>query len=844
METGHSESNHYWAQPIGSLITVLHSTRRGLSTSEAQARLIQVGPNALEVHKEATILSTFLSQFKDPITLILLFATGISAVTREWADAAIILSIVLGSAILSFLQEYNAGNAAAKLRAQLTLKATVFRDGTPTVIPVQEIVPGDVVQLSAGSLIPADGVLLEATDFYVNQAVLTGETFPAKKQPGEVGKDTTLAERTNCIFMGTSVRSGTATALITETGSSTIFGQIAQRLALRPPVTEFEHGIRHLGYLLTRVMFVLVFMVFAVNVFFHKPVLDSLLFSIALAVGLTPQLLPAIISITLSKGSQRMAKNGVIVRRLESIENFGSMDVLCTDKTGTLTVGVVNLDQCLDIHGTASETVFRYAYVNAHFETGLANPLDEAIITHGQPDLSDLTKVDEVPYDFVRKCLSIVVNQANGTPLMVTKGALSKIIGVCSHVLDEEAVLPLDAPQQQQIQQRFAEWSEQGFRVLGVAIREMPIQADYSRDDEHDMMFVGFLLFFDPPKPYVQETIADLSRLGVQLKIITGDNKLVALHTAKAVGLSVTGVLTGGEIAQMSDEACWHAAEHANLFVEVDPNQKEHIILAQKKLGHVVGYMGDGINDAPALHAADVGISVDTAVDVAKEAADFVLLKQDLSVLHQGIILGRTTFANTLKYVFTTVSANFGNMFSMAGASLFLPFLPMLPLQILLTNFLTDFPSMNIAGDSVDQELIDKPHRWDITFIRNFMVTFGLISSVFDYLTFGTLLLILKANEVQFHTGWFIESILTELLIVLIVRTQKPFYQSKPGKPLLIVTLVVAASVLILPYSPLNTLLGLTPLPLPILLALIGITFLYLVVSEIAKYFFYRREAL
>jgi len=841
MDTHDTRAHPYWSQTTDQLLTTLHSSAAGLEATEAQQRLVQYGPNVLETRAEVTPLRLFLKQFRDPIVLILLFATAVSAVTQEWIDAGIILAIVVGSAALSFSQEYSAGNAAAKLRAQITLKATVLRDGQAQAVPAEAIVPGDVVQLSAGSLIPADGVLLEATDFYVNQAVLTGETFPVEKRPGAAAEEASLPERVNCVFMGTNVRSGSAKALIVQTGAATVFGQVAKRLTVRPPETEFERGIHRLGYMLTRVMFILVFVVFAVNVFFHKPVLDSLLFSIALAVGLTPQLLPAIISITLSKGSQRMAADGVIVRRLESIENFGSMDVLCTDKTGTLTLGVVNLDNAVDVQGQPSEDVFRYAYLNAYFETGLANPLDEAITAHAQPDVTAYTKVDEVPYDFVRKRLSIVVK--TGTELLqITKGALDNVLEVCTQVREGDGSVSLDDDHQQQIRQRYTAWSKQGFRVLGVAVRTMPEQARYTRRDELDMTFVGFLLFFDPPKPGVRETIAALKDLGVQLKIITGDNKPVALHAADAVGMTVTGVLTGAEIANMPDEALWHTAEHVNLFAEVDPNEKERIILAQKKLGHVVGYMGDGINDAPALHAADVGISVDTAVDVAKEAADFVLLKHDLSVLRQGIVLGRTTFANTLKYVFTTVSANFGNMFSMAGASLFLPFLPMLPLQILLTNFLTDFPSMNIAGDSVDQLMIDKPRRWNVRFIRDFMITFGLTSSVFDYLTFGMLLLILKAGETQFHTGWFLESILTELLIVFIVRTQQPFYKSRPGRMLLIVSLIVAGITLVLPYSPLNTLLGLDPLPLPILLTLIGITLLYLLASETVKRFFYRKE--
>jgi len=833
----------YWSEPLESLLGMLKSTTDGLSTDEARRRLARFGPNILEAKEKATPLKLFLDQFKSPIVLILLFATGVSAVTKEWVDALIILAIVLGSAVLSFMQEYRANNAAEKLRAQVKIKTTVLRDGLPQSIPAEGVVPGDVVLLLAGSLVPADGVLLEAKDFYANQAVLTGETFPVMKKTGPVAAQAGLAERTNCVFMGTNVRSGSARALIVETGTGTAFGQIAERLTLHPPETEFERGIRRFGYLLTEVMMTLVLIVFAVNVFFHKPVLDSLLFSVALAVGLTPQLLPAIISVNLSKGSQNMAAHGVIVRRLESIENFGSMDVLCTDKTGTLTEGMVQLGGALDEVGRPSDEVFRYAYLNAHLQMGLTNPLDEAIVAHAQPEIGGFTKVDEIPYDFVRKRLSVVV-QEEEQRLLITKGALDNVLAACTQVQENGAAAPLDNARRAQLQRRLEEWSGQGFRVLGAAVKPVPSQPAYTRDDEQGLTFVGLLLFFDPPKSGIPEAIADLAQLGIRLKIITGDNRLVALHTAEAVGLEVTGVLTGAEINNLRDEALWQAVEGTNLFVEVDPNQKERIILALQKRGHVVGYMGDGINDAPALHAADVGISVDKAVDVAKEAADFVLLERDLAVLHEGIVLGRTTFANTLKYVFITTSANFGNMFSMAGASLFLPFLPMLPMQILLTNFLTDFPAMTIAGDSVDREMVQRPRRWNIRFIRNFMVVFGIVSSVFDYLTFGTLLLIVRATTDQFRTGWFLQSVLTELLILLVIRTQKPFFRSRPGKYLLITALIVAVITLALPYSPLSGILGFTPLPISLLLILVAITVLYIATSEIAKKVFYTRARL
>jgi Mg2+-importing ATPase len=833
-------ANAHWSQTADKVLEALRSSSAGLSRRDAEERLDRFGYNALEAKEKVTPIRLLLDQFKSPIILVLLFAASVSFLLREYVDAVIVLAMVLGSAVLSFVQEYNAGRAVQKLRERVTIKASVIRDGKTLTVPAEEVVPGDVVLLSAGSLVPADGIVLEARDFFVNQAVLTGETFPAEKRPGQVPAQAGLAERTNCVFMGTSARSGSARVLIVQTGSRTVYGQIAEHLTLRPPETEFERGIRQFGYLLTQAMMWLVLIVFATNVYFQKPVVDSLLFSVALAVGLAPELLPAIITINLSKGSQAMAARGVIVRRLASIENFGSMDVLCTDKTGTLTLGVVQLDGALDLHGEPSDEVLRYTYLNAYFQTGLSNPLDEAVLAQKQPDIAAVTKVDEIPYDFVRKRLSVVVQEGQQC-LFITKGALEGVLAVCTQVRDGGRLVPLGDSQKNEILRRYEEWSGQGFRVLGVATKPVQPQSVYSRDEEHDLAFAGFLLFFDPPKPGVLETIAKLRDMGVQLKIITGDNDLVAQHTADSVGMPVTGMVTGAELDETRDEALLPIAERSNLFVEVDPNQKERIILALQKMGHVVGYMGDGINDALALHAADVGISVDKAVDVAKEAADFVLLEQDLAVLQQGIQEGRRTFANTLKYVFITTSANFGNMFSMAGASLFLPFLPLLPKQILLNNFLSDFPAMTIASDSVDHELLDNPRRWDVKFIRNFMISFGLVSSVFDYATFGILLYILRATPEQFRTAWFLESLMTELFIALVIRTRRPFFQSRPGKYLFWSTLAVALVSFVLPYTPVSSLLGFAPLPLSYMVTVVGIVALYITASEVTKALFYRR---
>ncbi|MCW5852315.1 MAG: magnesium-translocating P-type ATPase [Anaerolineae bacterium] len=834
---------NYWAAPLDRVMADLQTGAGGLTSVEARQRRARYGPNTLEQRSQAGPLRLLLAQFKNPLVLILVFAALISISVGEWIDATVVMTVVLGSAALGFWQEYRATTAVAKLRARVTLKATVLRDGHPEPVPTEDIVPGDVVLLSAGSLIPADGLVLTAKDFFVNQAVLTGETFPVEKRPGLAASTASLAERTNCVFMGTSVRSGTAQALMVETGMATRYGEIAQHLTLGPPETEFERGIRHFGYLLTQVMTFLVLAVFAINVFSQKPPIDSLLFAIALAVGLTPELLPAIITVNLSQGARDMAQHGVIVRRLSAIENLGSMDVLCTDKTGTLTVGVVELDGALDVAGQPSEAVLRAAFLNATWQTGLSNPMDEAIVAAAEQ--AGLTtgsdeKEDEIPYDFVRKRLSIVARHADGSFSLLTKGALDNMLAVCSHVQSDGRVIPLAGSRREQIQQHYTEWSSQGYRVLGVAVKTVAQQDTYSRDDEQDLVFIGFLLFFDPPKPDVQQTLRDLARLGVTLKVITGDNRLVAAHVADMVGLKVTGVLTGADLNNLREEALWRQAEAANLFVEVDPNQKERLIRALQKTGHVVGFMGDGINDAPALQDADVGISVDQAVDVAKEAADFVLLEHNLDVLRQGIEEGRRTFANSLKYIFTTTSANFGNMFSMAGASLFLPFLPLLAKQILLNNFLSDFPAVAIAQDNVDPELVDTPHRWDMRFIRNFMVVFGLVSSVFDYLTFGVLLWVVRATPEVFRTAWFVESLLTELVVALVVRTRRTFFRSRPGRLLWVSTLVVAVLTIALPYLPGHEWLDFVPLPLPLLGLLLLITLLYVAAAEVTKRFFYR----
>ncbi len=829
----------FWGIPAAELLEQLDCTPQGLSSQEAQSRLSSLGANLLKPKQKTDALTLLLAQFKSPIILILIAAAGLSFFLGDHADTLIILTIVVVSGLLGFWQEFGAANAVEKLLAIVQVKTTVLRNGQAQAAAIETIVPGDIVLLSAGANIPGDCLVLELNSLFVNEATLTGETYPVAKAAGVMPTQTALSQRQNTVFMGTHVVSGTAKVLVVATGKQTEFGQVSDRLRFRPPETEFERGISKFGYFLMEVTLTLVLAIFVGNVFLNRPVLDSFLFSLALAVGLTPQLLPAIISVNLAHGAKQMVRHQVIVKRLAAIENFGSMNVLCSDKTGTLTEGVVQIDSTVDAAGQPSDRTFLFAYLNATFEAGFSNPIDQAIRAHAKLDLAGYQKLDEVPYDFIRKRLSILVSK-EGSNLMVTKGALKSVLTICSSIETANGIVDA-APLQTEIQQRFEALGEEGYRTLGVAYRAIAA-TQLNKADEVDLIFLGCLVFFDPPKAGVAGAIADLKRMGVSLKIITGDSQAVAISISQQIGLPHPQVLTGAELHQISKEALMHQVNRVDVFAEVEPNQKEDIVLALKKAGNVVGYMGDGINDASALHAADVGISVNSAVDVAKEAADIVLLEQDLEVLLQGVREGRITFANTLKYVFMATSANFGNMFSMAGASLFLPFLPLFPKQILLTNLLTDLPEMTIASDRVDREMLDQPRRWDIHFIRKFMLAFGALSSVFDYLTFGALLLILHATPDQFRTGWFMESVISASMIVLVIRTRNSAFTSKPGRYLLIATLVTGGVTLILPFTALGRLFGFQPLPIAFLFMLAAIVALYITAAEGLKRIFYQRS--
>lgn len=832
----------FWAGSIDRLLLDVGSSLGGLESAEAERRLGVYGANVAVKRQSRTWTHEIVEQFKNPITLLLFIAAAVSIGVGEQVDGTIILLILLISGALGFWQEHRAANAVSELLKLVRTTTTVIRGGKPLEVPIEEIVPGDVVVLTAGATVPGDARLLEEKDLFVDESALTGESYPAEKSIEPTAPDASLAARTNAVHLGTHVISGTAKALVVHTGSNTEFGAIAQRLAANPPETEFDIGVRQFGLLLMQITFVLAIIAFAANVALHRPVIDSLLFTLALAVGLTPQLLPAIVSITLGQGARHMAREKVIVRRLSAIEDLGGMQILCTDKTGTITEGVVRVHSVQDWNGEECVRARLFAYLNAKFETGFTNPIDEALRATAVPGADVFSKMDECPYDFVRRRLSVAV-RGDRERLLVTKGAIQSVLDVC--VLAEDAhggSVPIDDVRSS-IEARVEALSSEGYRCLGIAYRKLDSDAPVGRDDEKDMVFSGILTLADPLKPEVRETLADLALLGIRFTLITGDNRHVAKEIATQAGLDVSTIYCGQDLRQLNAAALIRLAPTVNVFAEVEPNQKERIIRALKKGGLSVGFLGDGINDAAALHTADVGISVDSAADVTKQAADVVLLDKDLRVLCRGVREGRRAFANMLKYVFITTSANFGNMFSMVGATFFASFLPLLPKQILLINVLSDLPSMAIATDRLDPELVQVPRRWDSASIRRFMLAFGAMSSVFDYLTFGVLLA-LGVSTAVFRTGWFVESVLSEILILLVIRTRRAFFRSRIGATLLWASIVVSLGTLALPYTPLAALLGFTALPFTLLIGMLVIVALYVVTAEAGKRMIFRKAHL
>jgi P-type Mg2+ transporter len=838
-----TQRRSWWLTPDVDPLAALATDAAGLSDGEAALRLAKFGPNLFRDHQERSLLLQFLSRFKNPLVILLLVASGISALTGDVTNFLLIAFMVLFSVTLDFVQEHRAGKAAASLRQSVSVRATVVRDGKPVEIPVTEVVPGDLVVLSAGDMIPADGRVLEARDFFVKQALLTGETYPVEKRPGELAAGATeMQDAANAVFMGTTVISGSARVRVVNTGAGTAIGAIADSLTRQAPPTAFEVGTHRFGLLIMRLTILLVLFVLLVNALLHRPWLESFLFAVALAVGLTPELLPMVVSLTLSRGALHMAKKRVIVKRLASIQNLGSMDVLCTDKTGTLTEAKIKLEQHVDPQGKPSARVLELAYLNSFFETGLKSPLDEAILAHQHIDVSAWKKIDEVPFDFERRRVSVLLDKGEGR-LLIVKGASEEIIGLCTHYEEQgsEAQLALDQDSRERIHGEHIALEKEGFRVLGIAWRK--VAADHPHaviGDEAELVFAGFAGFLDPPKESAGAALAALKDCGVTVKIVTGDSELVTQHVCAQLNIPVEGVLTGKEIAQMDDSALRVRVGKANLFCRVNPSQKDRVILALKARGHVVGYLGDGINDAPSLHSADVGLSVDSAVDVAKEAADMILLDQDLHVLYEGVLEGRRTFGNIMKYIMMGTSSNFGNMFSMAGAALFLPFLPMLPTQILLNNVLYDVSEVPIPLDEVDAEEVSKPRVLDMKFIRDFMLVIGPISSAFDFLTFYVLLTVLNADQALFQTGWFVESLCTQVLVIFIIRTRGNPFKSRAHPILAATSLTVAAIGALLPFTPVGAYFGFVSLPAKFYLILAVMVVCYLLAVELAKKGFYR----
>jgi Mg2+-importing ATPase len=806
----------------------------GLTSAEARRRVAASGPNEPAAPRASGIVRQILYWLANPLVLVLLAASILSAVLGERVNALLIAAMVLLSVTLNFVQTYRSHRAVERLRGAVAPTATALRDGVWTVIARRDLAAGDVVRLAAGDLVPADARLLEARDLHVQQAALTGESMPAEKDAAAEGDD-------QRVFLGTSVVSGTATAVVTATGPATQFGDIAARLAARAPETEFERGTHRFGLLIMRTVVFLVLFVLLINVLLRRDPLESLLFAVALAVGLTPEFLPMIISVTLAQGAVRMARKKVVVKHLEAIQNFGSIDILCSDKTGTLTAGEMSLERCCGPFGASSDRLLSLARINSDCQTGIRSPLDAALLAAPIGTVSHYRKLDEVPFDFERRRLSVVVEQ-DGRRLLITKGAPEGILPLCAAAEDRGEVKPLDAGSRRQAEEAYREMSKEGLRVLAVAWKAVPEKAAYGAADEAELTLAGFAAFADPVLPDAREMLETLRRDGVKIKILTGDNELVARRVCSDVGLDGGRLVLGEQVDRMSDSALSVVAERTPVFARVSPAQKNRILLALKRRGHVVGFLGDGINDAPSLHAADVGISFSSAAEVAREAAEIILLERGLRVLHEGILEGRKSFGNVMKYLLMGTSSNFGNMFSMAAASLFLPFLPLLPTQILLNNFLYDLAQVTIPTDRVDASYVRKPQRWNIGVIRDFMLWIGPVSSVFDFLTFFALLKVFHASEALFHTGWFVESLATQALVLFVIRTAGNPFRSRPSAPLAITTVAVVVVGILLPFTPAASTLGFVPLPGSFFLFLVAVVGTYLALVELVKRRLLRRH--
>ena len=835
-------------------------TDKGMETAEADARRLQYGPNEIAKRKRLGFIGEILQRFKNPLVIQLVFISGVLYATGDPTSAGIVFVMILLSVFLGYFQESRSNKASEKLRAMVQTTCTILRSGKEVEVPMGELVPGDIVILTAGSIIPADLRLLTAKDFFVSQSALTGESMPIEKSHTAgtlIGKGN--LDLPNACFQGSNVLSGSARGLVVNTGGKTYFGSISAKLARQRVLTNFDKGVNAFTWLMIKFMVVMVAITFfIIGMSKHYTWADALLFGLSIAVGLTPEMLPMIVTVNLSKGAMAMSRKKVIVKRLNSIQNFGAMDVLCTDKTGTLTQDHIVLERYVDVTNRQSEDVLRYAYMNSYYQTGLRNLMDKAILSHSDLDVErTCRKVDEIPFDFSRRRMSVIIDY-EGDHVLICKGAVEEIFSVCSRYQVDEEIHPLIDILKDDLLEEYQALSADGYRVLAVAYREYPLDKEiFSSADEADLILLGYIAFFDPPKESSARALEVLQKSGVITKILTGDNALVSQKVCKDVGLKMTGLITGDKLTPLSDDELADAAEKNTVFARLSPSQKEQIIRALQRKGHVVGFLGDGINDAPAMKTADVGISVDTAVDVAKESADIILLEKSLLVLEDGIIEGRKVFGNIIKYIKMGASSNFGNMFSMVGGTIFLPFLPMTPIQILVNNLLYDFSQVGIPTDRVDDEYLQRPRRWNIESIKKFMFFIGPTSSVFDYTTFFLMLYVFgcwkfklpgtpqetKAHlEALFHTGWFVESLLTQTLIVHIIRTNRiPFIQSRASVALTLTTLSVMAVAIYLPFSPLAHTLGLVGLPHEYWLWIVATLLCYTILTHLVKTWFIRR---
>jgi len=820
----------------------------GLTTTEVKQKIKQYGKNVVMKKRNINPVFILFSKFKNPLFVLLIGISVLSYSMGQKVSGTIVLAMVFLSALLDFFNSYKSSKAVDKLLSRITTRVTALRDGNKQEINLDEVVPDDIIFLSAGGIIPADCQILESDDFFVNQSSLTGESMPVEKAPNDkLVSDDRTPESENIIFMGTSVVSGFATVRVLQTGFQTEFGKIAKELNKTEPKTDFEISITKFSLFIMKIMFYMVSFVLGVILIknaghLNKTVIiEAFSFALAITIGVTPDMLPAIITICLSKGSQSMAKKDVIVKHLSSIENFGSMDFLCTDKTGTLTKDHISLIKYIDGAGSESQKTLELGYLSSHFHTGVQNPLDNAISEFKNIAIGRYQKVDEIPYDFSRKRSSMVV-VLNNQRILISKGAPEEIFKICKQVEINNKISDYKK-QQKVIEKQFSILSQEGFRVLAICYKLMANNGttNYNNNIEKDMIFAGYLAFLDPPKEDVAKTIAELNKLGIEIKILTGDNDLLTQKICNDIGLKITGTITGPELKKMNDVELSKKVISTTIFARITPDQKERIILALKNLGKSVGFLGDGINDATALKAADVSISVNNAVDIAKESADIILLQKNLESLKDGVVEGRKTFHNTLKYVLMGLSSNFGNMFSMMGASAFLPFLPMLPSQILFNNFIYDASQVSLPTDSVDEDDLLKPAHWDLKFIRNYMIVFGLMSSIFDFLTFFLLYYVYHLGEHQFQTGWFIESMATQIFVIYIIRTKKiPFFQSSPSKALFATTFLAVVFAWLWQFTPMGKLMQFATIPVYVMAIILGYVLVYLILVQIVKVIFYR----